>query len=69
MIDPILEIRVMKRLQDLKGGQTAEELQKHLGVTQALMLTVLHKLRNEGYVTVKSGVWTMIREETGVTHE
>ena len=58
-----LEARLMNRLQEQKGGQTIEELEKYLKEPQARILSVLEPLRTERYVArSKSGVWTMVRE-------
>jgi len=49
-IDPMLEARVMNRLREMKGGQTIEQLQKHLKVSQAKIHAVLELYAKENHV-------------------
>ena len=65
MIDPRLEGRLIDRLLEGKGkwGQTVKQLQKHLNVTQGIILVVLNRLRKDGVVSMERGVWTMVRAE------
>jgi hypothetical protein len=64
MIDPMLEARVMNRLQERKRGQTIEQLQEHTKATQGQILTVLEVYAKENLVSVSNGVWTLVREKT-----
>jgi hypothetical protein len=60
MIDPILESRVMNRLQSRKNGQTIEQLQEALNESQARILVVLKQYQKEGYITMsETGVWKL----------
>jgi DNA-binding IclR family transcriptional regulator len=56
-----LETDVMNLLQVNKRGATIAELSEHLKRPQAEILTLLRHMRAESYVTVKDGIWSMIR--------
>jgi hypothetical protein len=60
---PDLETCIANRLQQMKSGQTTEQLARHCGVPQALVLIELKKLEGLGHVQVSGsateGVWTL----------
>ncbi len=61
-----LEARIMNRLQEHKQGQTIEQLEAYVKEPQETILLVLEPLRKAGYVAKSaSGVWNMVREESG----
>jgi DNA-binding MarR family transcriptional regulator len=60
---PDLETRIANRLQEMKSGQTPEQLANYCGVPIALVLKELKKLEGMGHVqvsgSVTGGVWTL----------
>jgi DNA-binding transcriptional ArsR family regulator len=61
-----LEARIMNRLQDHREGQTIEQLEAYVKEPQERILLVLEPLRKAGYVVKSaSGVWRLVREESG----
>ena len=60
---PDLETRIVNRLQEMKGGQTTEQLAQHCGVPQAFVLMELKKLEAMGHAQVSGsatgGIWTL----------
>jgi predicted transcriptional regulator len=64
MEDRPLEAPIMNRLQEMKGGQTVEQLAEHLKQTTTLtpVMAELYRLKKDGCVARdKNGVWTMVR--------
>jgi predicted transcriptional regulator len=58
-----LEADIMNELQKNKSGLTVEELSHRLkGRTHTDILTVLDILLKANSVTVKNGVWIMVRQ-------
>ena len=60
---PDLETRVLNRLQEMKTGQTAEQLAELWQVPIALVLVEIKKLEGMGHVQVSGsatgGIWTL----------
>jgi hypothetical protein len=60
---PDLETRILNRLQEMKSGQTAEQLAELCRVPIALVLVELKKLEPMGHVQVSGsatgGIWTL----------
>lgn len=59
-----LEARVSTLLLDHKGGLTAEEISRYLGVGQGYIYTVLRTLLEDGWVTRVKGAWKLAKETT-----
>ena len=56
---------VMDRLREMKGGQTIEQLQKHLKVSQAKIHAVLELYAKENHVQRSAdGVWILVSVPT-----
>jgi Mor family transcriptional regulator len=60
-VDTMLEARVMNRLQEMKGGQTIEQLQKHLKVSQSKIHAVLELYAKENHLQRSAdGMWSLV---------
>ena len=65
MINENVEVDVMKRLEQTKGGATAQELKEHTGHLETEIVRVLETYQKEGRVQRSpGGVWTLVRAST-----
>jgi len=61
-MDPELETKILNRLQEMKRGQTAEQLAEHCKAQVAFVLVELEEQRKGGFVERdKDGVWRLVR--------
>jgi len=57
-----LKTKIMNRLQNKPDGETEEQLEKHLNKKNTQILVALYILKNENCISMKDGVWTMVRQ-------
>jgi len=61
-MDPELETKILLRLQEMKRGQTAEQLGEYCNAPVAFVLIELEEQRKGGFVERdKNGVWHLVR--------
>ena len=56
-----LKTKIMNRLQDKANGETEEQLEKLFDKQKSQILVALYILKNQNCVSMKDGVWTMVR--------